>query len=153
MVLAKLLLEREHEWNPSVDPNRPIKYKTIRNSHNERVGTIELVDLESMKDSKLVKISSYEDQKTREMAIVGIKNGTKQVLVSTNVCSRGLDLPNIDCVINYTMPEWHDGKAYEGLGRANNDLLYRYESFNRNKGCSLPLAGKSQLQVCPLIFE
>ena len=95
-------------------------------SHYERVETIDLVDLENMKDSKLVKISSYEDQKTREMAIVGLKNGTKQVLVSTNVCSRGLDLPNIDCVINYTMPEWHDAKAYEGLGRANNDILYRY---------------------------
>ena len=138
MILAKILLEREHEWNPSVDPNRPIKYKTIRNTYNrkdhandiairaykERVETIDLV--ENMDDSKLVKISSFEDQKSREMAIVGIKNGTKQVLVSTNVCSRGLDLPNIDCVINYTMPEWHDGKAYEGLGRANNDLLYRY---------------------------
>ena len=79
-----------------------------------------------MDNSKLVKISSFEDQATREMAIVGVKNGTKQVLVSTNVCSRGLDLPNIDCVINYTMPEWHDGKAYEALGRANNDILYRY---------------------------
>ena len=143
MVLVKILLEREHEWNPSVDQDRPIKYKTIVNTHNrknqtnailaangirykERVETIDLVDLENMTDSKLVKISSYEDQKTREMAIVGLKNGTKQVLVSTNVCSRGLDLPNIDCVINYTMPEWHDGKAYEGLGRANNDILYRY---------------------------
>ena len=127
-----------------MDQDRPIKYKSIVNTHSrknqtnailaangirshyERVETIDLVDLENMKDSKLVKISSYEDQKTREMAIVGLKNGTKQVLVSTNVCSRGLDLPNIDCVINYTMPEWHDGKAYEGLGRANNDILYRY---------------------------
>ena len=123
MSLAKILLEREHEWNPSVPQDRQIKYKSIMNKYEGRIETLDLV--ENMENSKLVKISSFEDQKTREMAIVGVKNGTKQVLISTNICSRGLDLPNIDCVINYTMPEWHDGKAYEGLGRANNDILYR----------------------------
>ena len=124
MISAKYLLENEHEWNPSVDPNREIKYKKVLNKHDRKVTTINLV--ENMASSKLVKISSFEDQQTREKAIVGLKNGSKQVLISTNVCSRGLDLPNIDMIINYNMPEWHDGKAFEGLGRANNDFIYRY---------------------------
>ena len=132
-ISAKLLLEREHDWNPSVSPNRQIKYKTVFNKYEGRTVTLDLV--ENMKDSKLVKVSSFEDQQTRERAIVGLRNGSKQVLISTNVCSRGLDLPNIDMVINYCMPEWHDGRAFEGLGRANNDFIYRYfksfiESFS-----------------------
>ena len=120
------MLEREHEWNPSVSPNRLIKYKTVFSKYEGRTVTLDLV--ENMKDSKLVKVNSFEDQQTRERAIVGLRNRNKQVLISTNVCSRGLDLPNIDMVINYCMPEWHDGRAFEGLGRANNDFIYRYST-------------------------
>ena len=78
-----------------------------------------------MDDSKLVKISSFEDQQTREKAMISLKTLKKQVLLSTNVCSRGLDFPQIDMVINYTLPEWHDGRAYKRFGRANNDFIYR----------------------------
>ena len=121
-------MEREHEWNSSVNPDRQVQYKTIRCKigGNGRYEEINLV--ENKQDSKLVKISSFEDQQTREIAINEFKNGTKRVLLCTNVCSRGLDLPNIDCVINYTLPEWHDGKAFQGLGSANNDFLYRLSS-------------------------
>ena len=44
------------------------------------------------------------------------------------------------------MPEWHDGKAYEGLGRANNDLLYRYI---RNKNIPPRLTQTSRLAPSP----
>ena len=123
IISAKLLLEREHEWNEAVGPDRQIRYKSVENEYEERTQSIHLVD--NMDDSKLVKISSYETQESRERVIVGMRNGTKQVLLSTNVCSRGLDLPNIDCIIQYNMPTYHDSVAYYGLGSAHNDFLYR----------------------------
>eukprot|EP00898_Chlorokybus_atmophyticus_P005935 jgi/Chlat1/6342/Chrsp44S00457 len=46
-----------------------------------------------------------KDQEDREYAIQSFKAGKKDVLVATDVASKGLDFPNIQHVINYDMPE------------------------------------------------
>ncbi|KAE8699400.1 DEAD-box ATP-dependent RNA helicase 35 [Hibiscus syriacus] len=45
-----------------------------------------------------------EDQEEREYAISSFKAGKKDVLVATDVASKGLDFPDIQHVINYDMP-------------------------------------------------
>ncbi len=45
------------------------------------------------------------DQEEREYAIKMFKNGKKDVLVATDVASKGLDFPEIQHVINYDMPK------------------------------------------------
>ncbi|CAN0901298.1 DEAD-box ATP-dependent RNA helicase 35 [Linum grandiflorum] len=45
------------------------------------------------------------DQKSREEAIASFRAGEKDVLVATDVSSKGLDFPDIQHVINYDMPK------------------------------------------------
>ena len=46
----------------------------------------------------------HTDQEERQWAIREFKEGRKDVLVATDVASKGLDFPNIQHVINYDMP-------------------------------------------------
>lgn len=43
-------------------------------------------------------------QEERHQSIADFKTGTKDVLVATDVASKGLDFPDIQHVINYDMP-------------------------------------------------
>lgn len=45
------------------------------------------------------------DQEERTKAIEAFKGGKKDVLVATDVASKGLDFPAIQHVVNYDMPE------------------------------------------------
>lgn len=45
------------------------------------------------------------DQEERSKAVEAYKNGKKDVLVATDVASKGLDFPHIQHVINYYMPD------------------------------------------------
>ncbi|CAL5209256.1 unnamed protein product [Lathyrus oleraceus] len=51
-----------------------------------------------------VAIHGGKDQEEREYAISSFKAGKKDVLVATDVASKGLDFPDIQHVINYDMP-------------------------------------------------
>ena len=44
-------------------------------------------------------------QEEREHSVRGYRDGKKDVLVATDVASKGLDFPNVQHVINYDMPE------------------------------------------------
>ncbi len=50
------------------------------------------------------------DQRGRDEALLMFNNGTTRVLVATDVASRGLDIPQIELVINYDLP--HDPEIY-----------------------------------------
>lgn len=45
------------------------------------------------------------DQKEREQAVYRFANGSANVLVSTDLASRGLDIPDINHIIHYHLPE------------------------------------------------
>ena len=55
-------------------------------------------------------ISSDLEQKDREEVLQQFKNGTFSVLVATDIMSRGIDIADLDMVINYDVP--HDGEDY-----------------------------------------
>lgn len=44
------------------------------------------------------------DQKDRNESMILFSNGSKRILVATDVASRGLDIKNIELVINYDLP-------------------------------------------------
>lgn len=54
------------------------------------------------------------DQEERTKAIEAFKEGKKDVLVATDVASKGLDFPAIQHVVNYDMPE-----EIENYGKAD----------------------------------
>lgn len=57
-----------------------------------------------LKGVEAVAIHGGKDQEEREYAISAFKAGEKDVLVATDVASKGLDFPDIQHVINYDMP-------------------------------------------------
>ena len=66
------------------------------------------------------------DQQDREDALYKFSNGSANVFVSTDLGSRGLDIPDIDNIIHYHLPESEDGyihrvgrtARWEATGRA-----------------------------------
>ena len=58
-----------------------------------------------IKGVEAVAIHGGKDQEEREYAISEFKAGRKDVLIGTDVASKGLDLPDIQHVINFDMPK------------------------------------------------
>jgi ATP-dependent RNA helicase DbpA len=44
------------------------------------------------------------DQEEREKALIGLRNGSIKILLTTDLASRGLDIPEIEFVIHYQLP-------------------------------------------------
>ena len=65
------------------------------------------------------------EQKQREDALYKFANGSANIFVSTDLASRGLDIPNIDNIIHYHLPQGEDGYIHR-VGRTA-----RWESFGR----------------------
>ncbi|GAB2214436.1 hypothetical protein Droror1_Dr00018782 [Drosera rotundifolia] len=57
-----------------------------------------------LKGVEAVSTHGGKDQEEREYAIAAFKAGKKDVLVATDVASKGLDFPDIQHVINFDMP-------------------------------------------------
>ena len=55
-------------------------------------------------------IHSDLEQSKREEVLMKFKSGRLPILVATDILSRGIDIDNIDLVINYDVP--HDGEDY-----------------------------------------
>ncbi|XP_072946811.1 ATP-dependent RNA helicase abstrakt [Epargyreus clarus] len=58
-----------------------------------------------LKGVEAVAIHGGKDQEERSRAVEAFRKGEKDVLVATDVASKGLDFQNIEHVINYDMPE------------------------------------------------
>lgn len=56
------------------------------------------------------------EQKEREAAIYRFSNGSSNILVSTDLASRGLDIPNIKNIIHYHLPDTEDAFVHR-VGR------------------------------------
>ena len=65
------------------------------------------------------------EQKQREDALYKFANGSANIFVSTDLASRGLDIPNIDNIIHYHLPQGEDGYIHR-VGRTA-----RWESTGR----------------------
>jgi len=74
-----------------------------------------------LKGVECVAIHGGKPQEERDMAINGYKSGRKDVLIATDVASKGLDFPGIQHVINYDMPEELEDYVHRigRTGRAN----------------------------------
>ncbi len=67
---------------------------------------------QELKKSKFLAqdIQSDLDQKTREEILLNFRNNKLNILVATDILSRGIDIEDIDLVINFDVP--HDGEDY-----------------------------------------
>ena len=66
-------------------------------------------------------IHSGKDQKERSSIMDNFKSGKNRVLIATDVSARGVDIPNVEFVINYNLPEVSENYVHRvgRTGRGN----------------------------------
>lgn len=85
------------------------------------------------------------NQNTRDKVMMGFRKGTTQILVATDVAGRGIDVNNIDAVINYDLPRddedythrvgrtgraGKEGKAFTFISKRQRNHIIRIERGN-----------------------
>jgi ATP-independent RNA helicase DbpA len=77
---------------------------------NTKVDTIALANYLGKRGHSVAQLHGDLDQRGRQESVIAFSNGSRRVLVATDVASRGLDITGIDMVVNYDMP--YDGTVY-----------------------------------------
>lgn len=87
------------------------KYQTTIIFCNTKVQCNELADfLDEKLDMDILVLHSDLDQKDRDETLIMFSNKSFPILIATDVASRGLDIDDVDLVINYDLP--HDFEVY-----------------------------------------
>jgi len=92
------------------------KYHELINQLVERTGSILVFVKTKHGADKIVKRLKYDGHKAdaihgnlrqskRDRVIAGFRNGNSRILIATDVAARGLDIPLIQHVINYDLPQ------------------------------------------------
>ena len=71
---------------------------------NTKTEVISLAESLYKQHHSVIDIHGDLDQKDRNESMILFSNGSKRILVATDVASRGLDIKNIELVINYDLP-------------------------------------------------
>ena len=78
--------------------------------------TTELARRLRTRNHEVVSLSSLLSQANRERALTAFRNGVFDVLVATDVAARGLDIDDIDLVVNFDVP-MHAEEYVHRIGR------------------------------------
>ncbi len=106
---------------------------------NTKAQVIELTDQLYRRGHSAIDLHGDLDQRERNEAVLVFSNSSKRILVATDVASRGLDIKNIELVINYDLP--FDQEVYThrigrtGRADATGTALSLYSSRDSDK-CS-----------------
>jgi ATP-dependent RNA helicase RhlE len=96
-----------------LDRDRPAKCLVFTAT---REMTTELARRLRTRNHEVVSLSSLLSQANRERALTAFRNGVFDVLVATDVAARGLDIDDIDLVINFDVP-MHAEEYVHRIGR------------------------------------
>jgi ATP-dependent RNA helicase RhlE len=101
--------------------------------------------LKALERVKLVSqtIHGGKDQEDRFKVMNDFKDGLNNILIATDVSSRGIDIPNVDFVINYDLPEKVENYVHRvgRTGRAS------------NKGTAISFCSKGEREILNEIEE
>ena len=92
---------------------------------------------------KSVSIHSDKDQNERDNAMKLFHSGEVKMLVATDVSARGIDIPNVDYVVNYDLPEQVENYVHR-IGRTGRGT---------SKGNAVSFCSESELELLKEIEE
>ncbi|WP_165252236.1 DEAD/DEAH box helicase [Adlercreutzia sp. ZJ304] len=104
----------EHFIVPIKQKNKPdLLMSVLDEFHGERIIVFartktrveDVTDLLERADVKVTCIHSDKTQADRRRALTEFRKGKVQVIVATDVLARGIDIPAVDYVINYDLPD------------------------------------------------
>jgi ATP-independent RNA helicase DbpA len=118
---------------------------------NTKAEVISLTETLAGRGHSVIDIHGDLDQRDRNESVIAFSNGSKRILVATDVASRGLDIKNIELVINYDLP--FDAEVYThrigrtGRAGATGKAISLFTPKDREK-CTYVLdkAKKAQIQ-------
>ena len=88
-------------------------------------------------------IHREKNQAERLAALSDFREGRTKILVATDVTARGIDIPNVDFVVNYDLPD-HDEVYVHRVGRTGR---------GRNKGTAVSFVSPSERSLLVAIEE
>jgi ATP-dependent RNA helicase RhlE len=88
-------------------------------------------------------IHGDKEQKDRQKVLNDFKAGNTRILIATDVSARGIDIPNVDYVINYDMPDVAENYVHR-VGRTGR---------GKNKGQALSFCSKGEQELLKGIEE
>jgi len=104
----------------------------------ERVSkAMERVELEA------ITIHGDKDQKQRDRAMTQFRSGTVKVLIATDITARGVDIPDVDFVVNYDLPDKAENYVHR-IGRTGR---------GKNRGNALSFCSKMEKEMLTEIEE
>jgi superfamily II DNA/RNA helicase len=86
------------------------KFQRILVFSSTKIKVREIAKNLDRKSDSIDSISSDLDQKEREEVLGNFKSRKTRVLIATDILSRGIDIKDIDLIINYDVP--HDAEDY-----------------------------------------
>ncbi len=103
----RFFLERTINENPN---NKILVFVRTKVRAERVLKALERVDIVSQT------IHSGKEQDDRLSVLNDFKSGENNILIATDVSSRGIDIPNVDIVINYDLPEQSENYVHR-VGR------------------------------------
>lgn len=103
----RFFLERTINENPD---NKILVFVRTKVRAERVMKALERVKIESQT------IHSGKEQANRLSVLNDFKSGANNILIATDVSSRGIDIPNVDIVINYDLPEQSENYVHR-VGR------------------------------------
>jgi ATP-dependent RNA helicase RhlE len=82
-------------------------------------------------------IHGDKDQDDRTLVMNRFKTGTTKVLIATDVSSRGVDIPNVDFVINYDLPDVPENYVHR-VGRTGRGV---------NRGTAISFCSEEEKEI------
>jgi len=82
-------------------------------------------------------IHSDRNQNERDRAMTSFRKGTLKVLIATDVSARGIDIPNVEYVINYDLPESSENYVHR-VGRTGRGT---------QKGQAISFCSESEMEL------
>ncbi len=104
-IIAQKFYEIEsHQKNAFVMKSFKISDKSVIIFCNTKIQCNELADFLEESDIEPLVLHSDLDQKDRDETLILFSNKSYPILIATDVASRGLDIEDVDLVINYDLP-------------------------------------------------
>jgi ATP-dependent RNA helicase RhlE len=88
-------------------------------------------------------IHGDKEQKQRELSMQRFRNGDVKILIATDVSARGIDIPDVDFVVNYDLPETPEQYVHR-VGRTGR---------GRNRGQAISFCSREEREILAVIEE
>jgi len=102
--IEELLYETEHKNRTLITLIQAYKPKSLLIFCNTKVQVMKLAEYLHEKGHCVTEIHGDLDQRERNESVTLFANGSRRIMVATDVASRGLDIEGIELVINYDIP-------------------------------------------------